>query len=146
MFVSVCVCECMCESVCECPCFRGNGKSQGSQEDLAVFGLCLELPTYPRAGRSESHFSPGKRHKETDLLHVETNTVVCGARGSDALLGRVWGEVARGWAVSSLGLRVDDKSAWWVTMPSLAKRTGNCSRKRSKMSWNLPGGQDLRNV
>ena len=95
MFVSVCVCECMCESVCECPCFRGNGRSQGSQEALAAFGLCPELPTYPRGGRSESHFSPGKPHKETDLLHVETNTVVRGARGSDALSGRVWGEGGR---------------------------------------------------
>ena len=80
MFVSVCVCECMCESVCECPCFRGNGRSQGSQQDLAVFGLCLELLTYPRAGCSESHFSPEKPQKVTDLLHVETNTVVHCAR------------------------------------------------------------------
>ena len=69
---------------------------------------------------------------------LETNTgtwPMCG----DAPSGRVWGEAAGGWADSSLGLRVDDRSSWWATMPSLAKRTGNCSRKHCKISWKLPG-------
>ena len=50
MFVSVCLRECL----CVCACFRSNGRSQGNQEDLAAFGLCLVLPAYPWAGCSVS--------------------------------------------------------------------------------------------
>lgn len=45
---------------------------------------------------------------------LETNNgtwCTCG----DAPSGRVWGEGAGGWADSSLGLRVDGWSSWWVT-------------------------------
>ena len=45
---------------------------------------------------------------------LETNTGAWPTCG-DALSGRVWGEAARGWADSSLGLRVDDWNSWWVT-------------------------------
>ena len=54
---------------------------------------------------------------------LETNNgtwCTCG----DAPSGRVWGEGAGGWADSSLGLRVDDWSSWWVTCPPWQRGLG----------------------